>query len=114
MTYTIQEQGDCVIFMLEGKITGGPKAPRFGKDLHQLIDQGKKNIIADLDKVSFMNSAGLGVLISGLATMRNNNGEIKICRADKRIASLLMITRLDTVFDHHLTVESAINAFQKK
>lgn len=113
MNFKLKEVENCVIFELEGKVIGGPKAERFRKKLYQFVDKGKKNIIADLENVSFMNSAGLGVLISGMVTMRNNGGEIKICRADKRIASLLMITRLDTVFDHHLTVESAVEAFQK-
>jgi anti-sigma B factor antagonist len=63
--------------------------------------------------VSFRNSSGLGILISALTSLRNAGGDLKICGASDRIESLLIVTKLITVFDHHKTLDEAIEAFQE-
>ncbi len=104
---------NVVVLELSGKIMGGPDATLLNDKLHELIDQGKTNIVADLGKVNWMNSSGLGILIGGLTTMRNKDGDIKLARATERIQSLLMITKLLTVFDTFDTLEEAVQAFDK-
>jgi anti-sigma B factor antagonist len=100
-----------VILELSGKIMGGPDATLLNDKLHELIEAGKTNIIADLDKVNWMNSSGLGILIGGLTTMRNNGGDLKLANVTDRIQSLLMITKLLTVFETYDTIEKAIESF---
>lgn len=92
---------------------GGPDASLLNDKLHELIEANKVNIVADLAKVDWMNSSGLGILIGGLTTMRNNNGDLKLARITDRIQSLLMITKLMSVFDTHDDLESAIASFKK-
>ncbi|MCA9732242.1 MAG: STAS domain-containing protein [Deferribacteres bacterium] len=104
---------NAVVLELSGKIMGGPDATLLNDKLHELIDQGKTNIVADLGKVNWMNSSGLGILIGGLTTMRNKDGDIKLARATERIQSLLMITKLLTVFETFDTVEEAVQAYIK-
>lgn len=111
MDYKINEKYNCVVIDLKGKVMGGPDAEVFKNELQKLIDQDKKNVILNLEKVKFMNSSGLGILIAGLTKMRDNGGDIKLCNADKRISSLLMISQLNTVFDHHKSLDSAIEAY---
>lgn len=111
MNYKINEKYNCVIIEFKGKIMGGPDAERFRDDLHQLIEEGKKEVVVDLGKVSFMNSSGLGLLIGGLTTMKNAGGDLKICRADKKIESLLVVTQLISVFDHYRTLDEAVEAY---
>ena len=113
MNYNIVEKYNCVVIELKGKLMGGPDAEVFKTELQKLIDSGKKNVIIDLENLKFMNSSGLGILIGGLTTMRKNGGDIKLCNADKKISSLLMVSQLNTVFDHHLSLDSAIEAYQK-
>lgn len=113
MNYNINEKYNCVVIELKGKIMGGPDAEVFRNAIHKLIDEGKKKIVVDLEKVKFMNSSGLGILIGGLRTVRKNDGEIILCNADKKISSLLMVSQLNTVFDHYLSLEEAIEAFKK-
>lgn len=112
MSYKISEKYKCVVIQFKGKIMGGPLAEDFRNDLHKLIEEGKKEVIVDLGKVTFMNSSGLGLIIGGLTTMKNAGGDLKICQADKRIESLLMVTQLISVFDHYRTLDEAIQAFE--
>lgn len=100
-----------VILELSGKIMGGPDATLLNDKLHDLIEAGKTNVIADLEKVNWMNSSGLGILIGGLTTMRNNGGDLKLANVTDRIQSLLMITKLLTVFETYDTIEKAIESF---
>ncbi len=101
------------IFVLEpkGKIMGGPDATLLHEKLHECIDQGKKKVVIDLAQVDWMNSTGLGILISGLTTLKNNGGELKLANVTEKIQSLLTITKLVTVFDAHDSVEDAIKSF---
>lgn len=112
MKYDITEQFNCVIIHLKGNIMGGPHAEEFRDQLHNLIDDGKTNVIVNLGKVKFMNSSGLGILIGALTTMRNAGGNLVICEADKKIENLLMITQLISVFQHYRTQDSAVQAYQ--
>ena len=79
-----------------------------------MIDKGQKEIVADLSNVKFMNSSGLGILIGGLTTMRNAGGDLRIAGANKKIESLLMITKLSTVFESYRTVEEAVKSFEEE
>jgi anti-sigma B factor antagonist len=113
MTIKEKEVGEVVVLELSGKIMGGPDASLLNDKLHELIEKGKTQIIADLGSVNWMNSSGLGILIGGLTTMRNNGGDLKLANVTDRIQSLLMITKLLTVFDAHDTLEKAVASFKK-
>jgi anti-sigma B factor antagonist len=113
MTITEKEMGEVVVLELAGKIMGGPDASLLNDKLHEMLDKGKMKIIADLANVNWMNSSGLGILISGLTTMRNNGGDLKLSGATERIRSLLLMTKLLTVFEAHGSLEEAVASFQK-
>lgn len=114
MIYNTSEYYNCVLFEFRGNLMGGPDTARLNDDLHALIDKGKKEVVVDLSNVKFMNSAGLGILIGGLTTMRNAGGDLRIAGADQRIKSLLIITRLITVFESYRTRDEAVQSFKKK
>lgn len=111
VNYSIEERYQCVVVTLKGSLMGGPEAQDFKDDIKKLIDEDKKNVVADLSRVKFMNSSGLGILISALTTLRNAGGDLKISGASEKIESLLMVTKLITVFDHHKTLDEAIAAY---
>ncbi len=112
MKYDITEQFNCAIINLKGNVMGGPHAETFREELHDLIEEGKTNVIVNLGKVKFMNSSGLGLLIGGMTTMRNAGGDLVICEADKKIRDLLMVTKLISVFQHYRTLDEAVEAYQ--
>ncbi len=111
MKYDINEQYKCVVFAFKGNLMGGPDAETFRDKLHEYIEKDIKQVVVDLGSVKFMNSSGLGVLIGGHTTMKNAGGELVICRADKRIESLLMVTQLLKVFKHFRKLDEAIAHF---
>lgn len=111
MKLTSREENGVVILEPKGKIMGGPDATILHDQLHDLIDQQKKRVVIDLSKVEWMNSTGLGILISGLTTLRNNGGELKLARVTDKIESLLTITKLITVFESFDDVEEAVKSF---
>jgi anti-sigma B factor antagonist len=112
MKLTDRVAGDIAILEPKGKIMGGPDATLLHDKLHDYIDQKKKKVVIDLSKVEWMNSTGLGILISGLTTMRNNGGELKLAGITEKIESLLTITKLITVFDSYDDVDQAIESFK--
>ena len=111
MKLTTREDKGIAILEPKGKIMGGPDATLLHDKLHELISQGKKKVVIDLAKVDWMNSTGLGILISGLTTMRNNGGELKLANVTEKIQSLLTITKLITVFETFDSVDQAVASF---
>ncbi len=111
MKMTESESAGVVILELSGKIMGGPDATLLNDKLHELIEAGKTKIVANLKGVNWMNSSGLGILIGGLTTMRNSGGDLKLADITDRIQSLLMITKLLTVFESFDTIDQAIESF---
>lgn len=111
MKTNVKEKYGSVIIELKGNVMGGPSTEEFSELLHSLVDEGKTNVIVDLGKVKFMNSSGLGMLIGGLTTLKKAGGDLRICRADKKIESLLVVTKLITVFNHYESLDEAIESY---
>ncbi len=111
MGFNVSEQYNCVIIEFKGNVMGGPDAVSLNEKLHELIEEDKKNVIVDLGKVKFMNSSGLGMLIGGLTTMRKAGGDLRICNAGDKIESLLIVTKLITVFKHYRSLDEAVESY---
>jgi len=107
-----KEVAGVVVLELSGKLMGGPDATLLSEKLHNLVDQKKTKVVADLGKVSWMNSSGLGILIGGLTTMRNSGGDLKLANVTGKIESLLIITKLIKVFDNFENIDSAVTSFK--
>ena len=112
MKLSHREVDDVMILEPKGKIMGGPDATMLHDQLHDFIKENKRKVVIDLAKVDWMNSTGLGILISGLTTMRNNDGELKLANVTEKIESLLTITKLITVFECFDTVDEAVKSFK--
>lgn len=106
------EKYGAVVIELKGNVMGGPEAQEFSDLLHKLIDDSKKNVIIDLAETKFMNSSGLGMLISGYTTVKNGGGVMKLANATEKIESLLVITKLITIFEHYTSLDEAIESFK--
>jgi anti-sigma B factor antagonist len=111
MKLNFYEKDGIAILEPKGKIMGGPDATLLHDQLHEFIEKGKKKVVVDMAQVEWMNSTGLGILISGLTTLRNNQGELKLANVTGKIQSLLTITKLITVFEAFDSVEDAVKSF---
>jgi anti-sigma B factor antagonist len=108
---TQREIGNAVILDLNGKLTGGPDADTFREVFKSIIDQGKKNIVVNLEKVSWINSTGLGILISGYTSVRRAGGDLVVMHASDRIESILYVTKLNLLFKSYESEEDAVRSF---
>lgn len=113
MSFNVSERYSCNVIEFKGNVMGGPDAIKLNEALHDLIEKGQKNVVVDLKRVGFMNSSGLGMLIGGLTTMRNAGGDLRIANAASKIESLLIVTKLITVFKHYKSVEEAAESFNE-
>ncbi len=99
------------ILEIKGKLMGGDETAEIHNRVKELVANGVTKVVIDLGKVSWMNSTGLGALMSSLTTVRNAEGELKIARATDKVKSLFMVTKLITIFDSYDTVEDALKSF---
>ena len=111
MQIHIDKGSEVVRISVDGEMIGGPDATRLAEAFHELIESGHNKILMDMDKVSWMNSSGLGILIGGLTTLRNAGGELKLLNLAKKIQDLLRITKLLGIFEVYDNEEEAIASF---
>jgi anti-sigma B factor antagonist len=105
------EKYKAVIIELKGNVMGGDDTKEFNDLLHKLIDESKTRIVVDLGDVKFMNSSGLGMLIGGLTTVKKADGFYKLANVTDKIESLLIITKLITIFETYDSVDKALESF---
>jgi len=103
-------EGGIIVLDLSGKIMGGEETTMFHGKLHEHIQSGVRKFVVDLKNVEWMNSVGLGMLISALTTVKNAKGRLVLANITN-IESILAMTRLITVFEHFDSRDAAIKSF---
>jgi anti-sigma B factor antagonist len=78
-----------------------------------MLEEGRKQIVIDLEKVGFMNSSGLGILIGGVGMLKGAGGGLRLANASPKIASLITIARLGSVLETYPSVKEAVASFKK-
>jgi anti-sigma B factor antagonist len=109
---TSREIGEVVIVDFSGKITLGEGSSTLRQTIRGLIDGGHRKIVLNLFDVDYIDSSGIGELVSGYTTVKNAEGDMKLLHLTKRVHDLLQITRLFTVFDVRSDEEEAIRSFR--
>jgi anti-sigma B factor antagonist len=107
-----RQAGDVNILDLSGKITIGEGSVQLREAVRKLLDEGKKKILLNLGNVSYVDSSGIGELVSSYTTTSHNGGQLKIINLTKKIHDLLMITKLLTVFETYNSEEEAVSSFK--
>ena len=79
--------------------------------LRDMINKNQKKILLNLGEVNYIDSSGIGELVSGFTTVTNSGGQLKLLNLNKRVKDLLQITKLYTVFDVHEDEAGAIRSF---
>lgn len=100
-----------VILELHGKLMGGPDAATFNDTLKTLLHEGHRNVLVDLGKINWVNSTGLGILISGYSTVKKSGGDLKLLHVSDRIESIFMVSKLHTVFMSFSDEDEAVHSF---
>lgn len=106
-----RQVGDVTVIDLSGRITLGEGASALRDVLRDLTAKGNKKILLNLGDVTYIDSSGIGELVSGFTTVANAGGTVKLLNLTKRVKDLLQITKLYTVFDVHDEEAHAIRSF---
>jgi anti-sigma B factor antagonist len=106
-----QVDGVTIVDM-SGRITLGEGSVILRDSIKELLGSGHKKILLNLGNVSYIDSSGIGELVSAFTSVRNQGGELKLLKLTKKVHDLLQITKLYTVFDVKDDEAEAIRSFK--
>jgi anti-sigma B factor antagonist len=113
MKASTRQVDGVTIVDLSGRITLGEGSVVLRDAVKDLLGKGQKKILLNLGDVSYIDSSGIGELVSAFTSVRNQGGELKLLHLTKKVHDLLQITKLYTVFDVKDDEAGAITAFGK-
>ena len=113
MKVSFRQVDGVTILDLSGRITLGEGSVQLRDAVRDLLAKGQKHILLNLGDVNYIDSSGIGELVSAYTTARNQGGELKLLNLTKKVHDLLQITKLYTVFDVKDDEASAISSFSK-
>jgi anti-sigma B factor antagonist len=108
---TIREVNEITIVDLSGRISLGEGSALLRKTVRDLLENGQNKILLNLGDVNYIDSSGIGELVSGFTAVRGRNGELKLLNLTKKVHDLLQITKLFTVFDVYSDETTAVRSF---
>ena len=111
MTTNIRQTGTITILDVSGRIVLGEETAALRSLLSDLLSKGHGKILFNLGEVEYIDTSGLGFLISALAGIRKQGGEVKLLNLTKKVQDVMQITKLYTVFDIFDNEERALKAF---
>jgi anti-sigma B factor antagonist len=114
MKASTRQVDGVTIVDLSGRITLGEGSVVLRDTVKDLLGKGQKKILLNLGDVSYIDSSGIGELVSAFTSVRNQGGELKLLNLTKKVHDLLQITKLYTVFDVKDDEAAAITAFASK
>ena len=118
MNYSVRQAGQVTVLDLGGRIALG-EALAFGADsamvlhdlVHDFVTKGSEKILLNLRHVTYIDSSGLGELVSCMTTVQNQGGQLRACNATERVADLLRMRHLDSVLHLDQEEATALRAF---
>jgi anti-sigma B factor antagonist len=113
MSVSERQDGGVTIVDVTGRLVLGDAADAVRDKVRSLLQQGRLQIVVNLGDVTYMDSSGLGVLVSSFATVNRQGGALKLLNLTKRLQDLLVITKLLNVFDCYENEAAAVRSFSK-
>lgn len=106
-----RQSGAVAILDLEGRVTIGEGSVALRNEIRRLIGEGKKSVVLNLEGVSYLDSSGIGELVSSFTAVGKEGGTLKLLNLTKKIQDLLAITKLLTVFETFENESDAVGSF---
>ena len=113
MKASSRQVDNVTIVDLSGRITLGEGSVVLRETVKDLVSKGRNRILLNLGDVTYIDSSGIGELVSAFTSVRNQGGELKLLKLTKKVHDLLQITKLYTVFDIKDDEAAAVQAFGK-
>jgi anti-sigma B factor antagonist len=111
MKVAIRQVDGITILDLSGRITLGEGSITLRDSVRDVLAKGSKKILLNLGQITYIDSSGIGELVSAFTSVKNSGGELKLLNLTQKVHDLLQITKLYTVFDVWDNEASAITAF---
>ena len=112
MKVATRQVDGVTILDLSGRITLGEGSVTLRDSVHDVVAKRSKHILLNLENISYIDSSGIGELVSAFTSVKNSGGELKLLNLTKKVHDLLQITKLYTVFDIWDNEASAVSAFK--
>jgi anti-sigma B factor antagonist len=107
-----RQAGDVTVLDMSGKITIGEGSVALRTAIRRLLEEGKKRILLNLAGVSYIDSSGIGELVSSYTAINKEGGQLKLLNLTQKLQDLLTITKLLTVFDVYESEAEAVNSYK--
>jgi len=111
MNLETREDGTVTILTVTGDLVIGDPETTFKKTVTRLLEEGRVHLLVDLTGVGFLDSSGLGALVRALTQSQKEGGQTKLLGANDQIRKLLQMTKLDSVFELHDDLGTAVSSF---
>lgn len=111
MNIATREVNHVIVVDLNGRITLGDETGRLRDTIRQLISADKKKIVLNLSRIDYIDSSGVGELVSSFTAVRNAGGDLKLFGLTKKVHDILNVTKLYTVFDVKEDEFTAVKSF---
>lgn len=108
---TTRQVGDVTVIDASGRITLGEGSSTFRDAIREMTAKGNKKLLLNLADVSYIDSSGIGEMVSGFTSVTNQGGQLKLLNLTKRVKDLLQITKLYTVFEVFEDEAAAVRSF---
>ena len=112
LTIASREVDGVTVLDLNGRITLGEGSVQLREAVRDLISKGSKNILLNMGDVNYIDSSGLGELVSAFTTAKNQGASVKLLSLTKKVKDVLQLTKLYTVFDIYDDESTAIASFK--
>ena len=110
---TSREVDGVTVIAMDGRIVLGEESNALREKIKALIAEGKKKIVLNMDNVTFIDSAGLGTLVSAHHSAKAQGASLRLCHLGTKFTEVLQITKLMTIFDVYNTEAEAVASFSK-
>ena len=107
-----RQAGDVTVLDMSGKITIGEGSVALRTAIRRVLEEGKRRILLNLGGVSYIDSSGIGELVSSYTAINKEEGQLKLLNLTQKLQDLLAITKLLTVFDVYDNEAEALNSFK--
>ncbi|HKI51022.1 MAG TPA: STAS domain-containing protein [Geothermobacteraceae bacterium] len=111
MLVQVEEKGSVVLIIVKEERLDAHNSSELKTQMLNLFEEGKTNLIVDLEMVRFVDSSGLGSLVSGFKNASARNGNLKLCSLQPQVKSMFELTRLHRVFEIFANTAEALASF---
>jgi anti-sigma B factor antagonist len=103
---------EVLVLDMTGELMGGDETEQFQERIYRTIRDGVVSVVVNMKEIKWMNSSGLGMIMSGLTTLRGSGGDLRLANVTERVRRPIEVTKLDKVIRIYDSVDEAVKSFE--